>query len=81
MESKRQVGSSSSFIADLFGSKDSSSSTSKRIFSSIFAPPSTAGGRNSSSSKLHMLIRLQPITYPIRKGTQFFRKKGWNHAI
>ncbi|OMO91150.1 hypothetical protein COLO4_18603 [Corchorus olitorius] len=61
MESKRQVGSSSSFTADLFGSKDSSSSTSKGIFSSIFAPPSTAGGRNSSSSKVLESWPKQPL--------------------
>ncbi|XVF05432.1 hypothetical protein REPUB_Repub05bG0171800 [Reevesia pubescens] len=54
MESKRQVGSSSSFTADLFGSKESSSSSSssKGIFSSIFPPPSAVGRRNSSGSKV-----------------------------
>ncbi|XP_022755836.1 uncharacterized protein LOC111303676 isoform X2 [Durio zibethinus] len=52
MESKRQVGSSSSFTAELFGSKESSSSSSKGIFSSIFQPPSSVGGRNPTSSKV-----------------------------
>ncbi|XP_038992800.1 uncharacterized protein LOC120116355 isoform X2 [Hibiscus syriacus] len=42
MESKKEVGSSSSFTADLFGSKQSSSSSCKGIFSSIFPPPSMA---------------------------------------
>ncbi|XP_021279208.1 uncharacterized protein LOC110412893 [Herrania umbratica] len=61
MESKRQVGSSSSFTADLFGSKESSSSTSKGIFSSIFPPPSVAGGRNSSSFKVLESWPNQPL--------------------
>ncbi|XWS74073.1 hypothetical protein CRYUN_Cryun02cG0184200 [Craigia yunnanensis] len=60
MESKRQVGSSSSFTADLFGSKESSSS-SKGIFSSIFQPPSSVGERNSSSSKVLESWPKQPL--------------------
>lgn len=61
MESKRQAGSSSSssFTADLFGSKDSS--PSKGIFSSIFPPPTTVGGRNSSSSKVLESWPKQPL--------------------
>ncbi|XWS28774.1 hypothetical protein CRYUN_Cryun25bG0100000 [Craigia yunnanensis] len=63
MESKRKVGSSSSFTADLFGSKESSSSSSssKGIFSSIFSPPPTVGGRNSSSSKVLESWPKQPL--------------------
>ncbi|KAE8729451.1 universal stress protein A-like protein-like [Hibiscus syriacus] len=61
METKRPVGSSSSFAADLFGSKDSSSSPSKGIFSSIFALPSSVGGRNSSGSKVLESWPKQPM--------------------
>ncbi|XP_040969143.1 uncharacterized protein [Gossypium hirsutum] len=61
METKRQVGSSSSFTADLFGSKDSSSSSSKGIFSSIFPPPSSIGGKNSSGSKVLESWPKQPL--------------------
>ncbi|KAG8495042.1 hypothetical protein CXB51_012714 [Gossypium anomalum] len=61
METKRQVGSSSSFTADLFGSKDSSSSSSKGIFSSIFPPPSSVGGKNSSGSKVLESWPKQPL--------------------
>ncbi|CAK9147418.1 unnamed protein product [Ilex paraguariensis] len=55
MENKKQVGSSkfSSFTTDLFGAKDSSSPPSSTgIFASIFPPPSTVVGRNSSNSEL-----------------------------
>ncbi|XP_039052247.1 uncharacterized protein LOC120193894 isoform X1 [Hibiscus syriacus] len=61
METKRQVGSSSSFAADLFGSKDSSASPSKGIFSSIFSPPTSVGGRNSSGSKVLESWPKQPM--------------------
>ncbi|XVF19976.1 hypothetical protein REPUB_Repub11eG0157800 [Reevesia pubescens] len=61
-ESERQVGSSSSFTADLFGSKESSSSSSsKGIFSSIFPPPSSVEGRNSSGSKVLESWPKQPV--------------------
>ncbi|MBA0548446.1 hypothetical protein Golob_019548 [Gossypium lobatum] len=60
MESKKQNGSSSSFTAHLFGSKESSPS-SKGIFSSIFPPPSTVGGRNSSSSQVLESWPKQPL--------------------
>ncbi|KAM7464014.1 hypothetical protein LguiA_032135 [Lonicera macranthoides] len=54
MEGKRPVGnsSSSSFTSDLFGSKDSSvSSSSSGIFASIFAPSSKVLGRESLRSE------------------------------
>lgn len=50
MEGRKQVGSSSSssFTSELFGAKDSySSSSSKGIFGSIFAPSSKVLGRES----------------------------------
>ncbi|XVF83801.1 hypothetical protein PTKIN_Ptkin16aG0521800 [Pterospermum kingtungense] len=56
MENKRQVSgsssSSSSSLDHLFGPKDSSSSSSSSsgIFGSIFPPPSTVLGRDSSHS-------------------------------
>ncbi|KAL4333558.1 hypothetical protein GQ457_07G034960 [Hibiscus cannabinus] len=61
METKRPVSSSSSFAADLFGSKESSSSSSKGVFSSIFPPPSSVGGRNSSGSKVLESWPKQPM--------------------
>uniref|UniRef100_A0A5B6ZHP4 Uncharacterized protein n=1 Tax=Davidia involucrata TaxID=16924 RepID=A0A5B6ZHP4_DAVIN len=49
---KKQVG-SSSFTADLFGAKESvRPSSSTGIFASIFPPPSTVVGRNSTISEL-----------------------------
>lgn len=50
MENTKQVGSSSSITLDLFGPKDSSSSSSlsSGLFGSIFQPPSSVPGRNSS---------------------------------
>ncbi|CAK9180243.1 unnamed protein product [Ilex paraguariensis] len=51
MENRKQVGgSSSSFTVDLFGPKDtsSSSSSSTGLFGSVFGPPSTGLGRDSS---------------------------------
>ncbi|CAK9135682.1 unnamed protein product [Ilex paraguariensis] len=52
MENAKQVGSSpSSFTLDLFGPKDSSSSSSSTgLFGSIFGPSSTGLGRDSSLS-------------------------------
>ncbi|KAL3536452.1 hypothetical protein ACH5RR_004913 [Cinchona calisaya] len=47
MEGRKQSGSSSSFTSDLFGSKESSASSSSGIFESIFAPPSKLLGRES----------------------------------
>ncbi|KAK8550862.1 hypothetical protein V6N12_039545 [Hibiscus sabdariffa] len=61
METKRPVGSSSSFAADLFGSKESSSLSSKGVFSSIFPPPSSVWGRNSSGSKVLESWPKQPM--------------------
>lgn len=40
MEGKKQKGTSSSFTSELFGSKESHSSSSSGIFGSIFSPPS-----------------------------------------
>ncbi|XP_022753818.1 uncharacterized protein LOC111302144 isoform X2 [Durio zibethinus] len=71
MESKRQVGSSSSFTADLFGSQESSSSSpSKGIFSSIFPPPPMVGGRNYSSSKVLESWPKQPL-----------EGSAWRHGV
>ncbi|KAK9280542.1 hypothetical protein L1049_014234 [Liquidambar formosana] len=64
MEGKKCVGSSSSFTADLFGSKDPQQSpppsSSSGIFASIFPPPSTVLGRNSSSSEVIGSWQKQP---------------------
>ncbi|OWM66735.1 hypothetical protein CDL15_Pgr010386 [Punica granatum] len=46
MESKRQVGPSSSLSADIFGEKESPPSLG--TFTSIFPPPQTVAGRNLS---------------------------------
>lgn len=56
MANNKQVGSSfpstsSSFTADLFGAKESPSS-SAGVFASIFPPPSTASRRNFPSSEI-----------------------------
>ncbi|KAA8518963.1 hypothetical protein F0562_016263 [Nyssa sinensis] len=49
MEGRKEVASSSSssFTSDLFGSKDSSGSSSSGIFGSIFAPSSKVAGWES----------------------------------
>ncbi|GAV78320.1 hypothetical protein CFOL_v3_21788 [Cephalotus follicularis] len=52
MENKRQVGSSSSFTADLFGTKEPPTSSSTGIFASIFPPPSMVLDRSSSRSEV-----------------------------
>ncbi|CAL5424476.1 unnamed protein product [Camellia sinensis] len=56
MENKKQVGSSSSsssFTADVFGSKESTPpSASTGFFASVFPPPSPAAGGDSSCSEL-----------------------------
>ncbi|XP_059667871.1 uncharacterized protein LOC132313207 [Cornus florida] len=54
MEGRKELGSSSSssFTSDLFGSKDSSASSSSGIFGSIFAPSSQVVGRESVRSGL-----------------------------
>ncbi|XP_023768485.1 uncharacterized protein LOC111917061 isoform X1 [Lactuca sativa] len=44
MEGKKQHSSSSSFTTELFGSKESSASSSTGLFHSIFPPPSKAQG-------------------------------------
>ncbi|XP_050215142.1 uncharacterized protein LOC126666190 isoform X2 [Mercurialis annua] len=51
-QQQQQLGSSSSFTSELFGSRDcsSSSSYSSGIFGSIFAPPSKVLGRGSLRS-------------------------------
>ncbi|KAF5751414.1 hypothetical protein HS088_TW02G00428 [Tripterygium wilfordii] len=51
MEGNDQVGSSSSFTADLFGTKEPTSS-SKGTFASLFPPASVVLGRKSSSSEI-----------------------------
>ncbi|CAL5422647.1 unnamed protein product [Camellia sinensis] len=53
MDEKKQMGSpsSSSFTSDLFGSKESSASSSSGIFGSIFEPSSKVLGRESVHSK------------------------------
>ncbi|KAM6550814.1 hypothetical protein CsatB_000622 [Cannabis sativa] len=50
MDGKKQVGSSSSFTSELFGSKESSPSSG--IFGSIFAPSSKVLGRESVRSEV-----------------------------
>ncbi|KAK6935796.1 hypothetical protein RJ641_032826 [Dillenia turbinata] len=50
MESKKQVGSSSSLISELFGAKESSPSTG--IFASIFQPPAMVVGRKPQGSEV-----------------------------
>ncbi|KAK9193385.1 hypothetical protein WN944_004082 [Citrus x changshan-huyou] len=49
MEGRKQTGSSSSLTNELFGSKESSSSSG--IFGSIFSPPSKVLGRESLHSE------------------------------
>ncbi|ESR42467.1 plant/t7h20-70 protein [Citrus sinensis] len=49
MEGRKQTGSSSSLTNELFGSKESSSSSG--IFGSIFSPPSKVLGRESLRSE------------------------------
>ncbi|XP_058212897.1 uncharacterized protein LOC131324794 isoform X3 [Rhododendron vialii] len=51
MDGKKQMGSSSSFTTDLFGSTESSASSSSGIFGSIFAPSSKVFGRESLRSE------------------------------
>ncbi|XP_010541419.1 PREDICTED: uncharacterized protein LOC104814892 [Tarenaya hassleriana] len=51
MEGKGRVGSSSSsFTAELFGTKDPQPPSSSGAFASIFPPPSKTGARNSPTS-------------------------------
>ncbi|KAK6927025.1 hypothetical protein RJ641_008744 [Dillenia turbinata] len=53
MESKKQVGSSSSLTSELFGVKESSpSSPSTGIFASIFQPPAVLMGEKPPSSEV-----------------------------
>ncbi|EEF41898.1 uncharacterized protein LOC8279825 [Ricinus communis] len=53
MEFKKEgSSSSSSFTADLFGTKESPPSSSTGIFASIFPPPSKVLGRKSSGSEV-----------------------------
>ncbi|XP_043701722.1 uncharacterized protein LOC122652116 [Telopea speciosissima] len=58
MEGKKQVGSSSSFPSDLFGTKESSP-PSKGVFGSVFPPASKMVGRDSSNSELLGYLRKQ----------------------
>ncbi|EOY33903.1 Uncharacterized protein TCM_041741 isoform 1 [Theobroma cacao] len=88
MESKRQVGSSSSFTADLFGSKESSSSTSKGIFSSIFPPPSMvytlshAGGCSCYGYRgREELLKLQGVRILAKSVFRRFSLETWNASI
>uniref|UniRef100_A0A5B7BRR5 Uncharacterized protein n=1 Tax=Davidia involucrata TaxID=16924 RepID=A0A5B7BRR5_DAVIN len=62
MENTKQVGgnSSSSFTVDLFGPKDSSSSSSSTgLFGSVFGPPSTGLVRDSSHTGIIGSLRKQ----------------------
>ncbi|KAE9445077.1 hypothetical protein C3L33_23023, partial [Rhododendron williamsianum] len=64
MEKAKQVGgsSASSFTSDLFGPKDSSSSSpssSYGLFGSVFGPPSTGLGKDSSYSGFMGSVRKQ----------------------
>ncbi|KAI3694471.1 hypothetical protein L1987_77436 [Smallanthus sonchifolius] len=51
MEGKKQATSSSSFTNELFGSKESSASSSSGLFNSIFPPPSKAHRKDYISSE------------------------------
>ncbi|KAA8539665.1 hypothetical protein F0562_026356 [Nyssa sinensis] len=64
MENAKQVGaSSSSFTLDLFGPMDSSSSSSSStgLFGSVFGPPSTGLGRDSSHTENTSSLRKQDL--------------------
>lgn len=74
MEGRRQVGSSSSFTSELFGTKESPPSNSSGIFASIFPPPSTAVGRNPSNSEMRGLSGNQ--TWDTKQGTPDMGKSG-----
>ncbi|XP_022151567.1 uncharacterized protein LOC111019480 [Momordica charantia] len=52
MEGKKQLGSSSSLTIDLFGSKETSYSSTTGIFGSIFAPSSKVLGGESLLSQI-----------------------------
>ncbi|XP_021604767.1 uncharacterized protein LOC110609483 isoform X2 [Manihot esculenta] len=58
---KEGSSSSSSFTAELFGTKDSPPSSSTGIFASIFPPPATVLGRKSSSSEVIGSWQKQPF--------------------
>ncbi|XP_004492373.1 uncharacterized protein [Cicer arietinum] len=53
MEGNKQVGSSSSFTSELFGSNDLHPSSSSGIFDSIFSPSPKVFGRESLNSALN----------------------------
>ncbi|GLT66987.1 hypothetical protein SLA2020_393240 [Shorea laevis] len=82
MDGKRQVGSSTSFISELFSVKESPTSLSTGIFASIFPanpPPSAVIGRNSSSSKALEPWQKQPIenqTWNVNHGMQASYPEG-----
>ncbi|XP_010262673.1 PREDICTED: uncharacterized protein LOC104601144 [Nelumbo nucifera] len=84
MEGRKQVG-SSSFPSDLFGVKDSSSSSSG-IFGSVFPSTSTAIGRDISHSELIGSLRNQDKANPVCNTKQGVAEKkaqyseGNNHG-
>lgn len=53
MEGRKQVGSSSSFTSELFGSKESHPSSATGIFESMFSPSSKVLGRGSLRSEVN----------------------------
>ncbi|XP_061366889.1 uncharacterized protein LOC133310017 [Gastrolobium bilobum] len=52
MEGRKQVGSSSSFTSELFGSNESHPSSASGVFESIFSPSSKVFGRESLRSEV-----------------------------
>ncbi|KAH9736228.1 plant/t7h20-70 protein [Citrus sinensis] len=78
MEGRKQTGSSSSLTNELFGSKESSSSSG--IFGSIFSPPSKVLGRESlhseSMEKKHDSSKEAWNTKPTTPGTYETESQG-----
>ncbi|KAJ7980796.1 Plant/T7H20-70 protein [Quillaja saponaria] len=74
---KKQGLSASSFTADLFGATDASPSPTAGVFASMFPPPSTVAGRNSSSSEV---IGSLPKQAPENQGTSACNIAGKNRS-
>ncbi|XP_057458892.1 uncharacterized protein LOC130749534 [Lotus japonicus] len=75
MDEKKQKGTSSSFTAELFGSKESHPSPSSGIFGSIFSPPSPKVlGRESLRSELS--VKTANETWSSKIGIQDDVSKG-----
>ncbi|KAJ4725702.1 Plant/T7H20-70 protein [Melia azedarach] len=69
MDAKREMASSSSFTADLFGTKESPSS-STGIFASILSPASSVVGRNSSKAEILGTWHRQPSGNQVKNNKQ-----------